>query len=70
MFCKKLEDAIRILDSEIKLTHGIFLDSLELAKKTSDETDRKEILRFANECSCRYEALKELRTKYYEELGL
>lgn len=69
MFDKKYTDTMKMLESEIQLTHEIFLDSLAVAKTTNDESVRKEVTRFANECLCRYKALKGLKTKFIEEVG-
>ena len=69
MFDEKYNNAMKILKSEIKLTHEIFLDALEMAKKTEDTKDRKEILHFANDCCCQLKALNELKTKLYKEIG-
>ena len=68
MFCK-YESAMKILDGEIELTHDLFQEALELAKAAIAESDRKEVVRFANECHLRFVTLKELKTKLYEEVG-
>lgn len=66
MFCK-YEKTMKILNGEIELTHDLFLVALELTKTTIDEKDRKEVMRFANDCHCRFVALKELKMKILEE---
>lgn len=69
MFCKKYENAMKILESEIKIMHEIFLDALEMAKTAAEESDHKELMRFAEQCHCRFVALKELKSKIIEEAG-
>lgn len=69
MFCTNYENAMKILDSEIKLTHELFLDAMELAKTATEESDRKEVTKFAKECHLRYKTLKELKAKLQKEVG-
>ena len=69
MFYEKYENVMKILNSEIELTHDLFQDTLDLAKMVIEESDRKEVMQFAKECHLRYETLKELKAKINEEVG-
>lgn len=68
MFCEKYEKMMSIISEEIELTHDLFLDALELAKTTSDESDKKAVLDFAKDCNIRFETLKELENKIRDEV--
>lgn len=68
MFCEKYEKMMKVISEEIKLTHDLFLEALELAKTASSESDKKAVLDFAKDCNIRYETLKELKYKIREEV--
>lgn len=70
MFNKKYAEALKILNDEIDLAHGLTVEYNGLAKVIKDEAVRKEHLRKADEWHYRYCALLELKTQFKKKIGL
>lgn len=69
MFNKKYTKAIKILNDEIDLAHGLLVEYNELAKVIKDDAVRQEHLRKADEWHYRYCTLLELKTQFKKRIG-
>ncbi len=70
MFNKKYTEALKILNDEIDLAHGLAVEYDGLAKVIKSDLARKEHLRKADEWHYRYIALLDLKTQLKKKIGV
>ena len=70
MFNKKYTEALKILNDEIDLAHGLAVEYNGLAKVIKSDSVRKWHLQKADEWHYRYMALLDLKTQFKKKIGV